>query len=186
MKKILYSEFNQIGGILDSVLKGSSLQSGLKKTTLRQFWGKIVGKKFEKVSKPDSIQKNLLIVACANSFVTNELTMFKLDILKKLLPYAKSLNIEIQDIVFSHKIWKNESETEDNTNTETQEHSFTDPNLIDYESIELEKNELDAIKNCVSKNTFATEEQRKRMYNAIVKDLKYQKYISNNKTDNSK
>ncbi len=178
MKKILYSEFNQIGGILDSVLKGSSLQSGLKKTTLRQFWGKIVGKKFEKVSKPESIQKNLLIVACANSFVTSELTMFKLDILKKLSPYTKSLNIDIKDIVFSHKIWKDETETENSTNAETQEHFFTDPDSIDYESIELDENELDSIKNCVSRNTFATEEQRKRMYDAIVKDLKYQKYTN--------
>ena len=36
------------------------------------------------------------------------------------------------------------------------------------------------IKRCVDNNTFATKEQRERMYNAIIKDLKYQKYTNGN------
>ena len=178
MKKILYSDFKQVGGILDSVLKHSNLQSGLKKSTLCKFWGKIVGKKFEKVSRPESLQKNILVVACANSFVTSELTMFKLDILKKLLPYAKSLELEIADIVFSHKVWREEKQYDDYDFIEEKKSSADIE--IDYENIELEENEIEAIKRCVDNNTFATKEQRERMYNAIIKDLKYQKYTNGN------
>lgn len=177
MKKIMYSDFKQVGGILDTVIKGSDLQAGLKKSALCKFWGNVVGKKFENYSKPYSLsKKNVLTVACANSFVTSELTMFKPDILKKLIPYTKSLEIEIEDIFFSHKIWTDERAEEENIEEPP-------PKIqpeINFDEIQLDENEIKSIKNCIDNNKFASPEQRERMYNAIVRDLKYQKYMQEN------
>ena len=64
MKKILYTKFETAGDVLSSVLKNTDLQAGIKKTTLSKFWGKIVGKKFEELSKPVSLNnQGLLTVA---------------------------------------------------------------------------------------------------------------------------
>ena len=112
MKKILYSGLDNIGDVVNSIVKRTDLQNGIQKSMLFKFWGKIVGKKFEKITRPVSINnKNELIVACANSMVTSELLLFKADIQKKMQPYTKSLDIDISDIVFSHKIWKEDDAT---------------------------------------------------------------------------
>lgn len=173
-KKILYTKFESAGDILSSVLRNTDLQAGIKKTTLTKFWGKIVGKKFEEVSKPVSLSnQGLLTVACANSYVTSELMMFKPDILKKLAPYAKSLDINVKDINFSHKIWAPERDLMSEYDYEEK----TAPKIpeIDYDAVELDKEEIENIRNCVNNNKFASEEQRTRMFEAIVKDLKFQK-----------
>lgn len=174
MKKILYTKFETAGDVLSSVLKNTDLQAGIKKTTLSKFWGKIVGKKFEELSKPVSLNnQGLLTVACANSFVTSELLMFKPDILKKLEPYAKSLDIYVSDINFSHKIWAPERDLMEEYDYEEKQA----PKIpgIDYDSIVLDAAEVENIRNCVNNNKFASEEQRERMFEAIVKDLKFQK-----------
>lgn len=169
---------DKIAGILASVIKNSDLQQGIKKATLAKFWQKIVGKKFESMSKLHSINRNnVLTVACANSFVTSELTMFKADILKKLEPYAKSLDIKIEDITFSHKIWVEEK---DEVIDYVEKHAPVIPD-INYDEIELDEEETANIRRCIDNNKFASEEQRERMYEAIVKDLKFQKFMSENK-----
>ena len=182
MKKILYSDFDDIGSVLDSVVKNSDLQYGIKKSVLTKFWSKVVGKKFENYSKPASLNRNgILTVACANAAITNELTMFKQDILKKLEPYSKSLDLKIEDIIFSHKIWV-EEKTEQTLEVSSSNESFikkeSEEVLINYDEIELDEAEIQAIQNCINNNKFASEEQRERMFEAILKDLKYQKFIA--------
>ena len=84
MKRILYSGLENIGDVVNSIVKDTDLQNGIQKSMLFKFWGKIVGKKFEKITRPVSINnKGELIVACANSMVTSELLIFKTDIQKK-------------------------------------------------------------------------------------------------------
>ena len=173
-KNILYTKFEAVGDVLSSILKNTDLQAGIKKTTLSKFWGKVVGKKFEGISKPASLSnKGVLTVACENSYVTGELLMFKPDILKKLAPYAKSLDIEITDINFSHKIWSSEHDLMAKYDYEEKKAPKI-PN-IDYDLIELDPVEVENIKKCVSNNKFASEKQREKMFKAIVKDLKFQK-----------
>ena len=173
MKKILYSELNPLGSVLDSVVNDLNLSKGIQKNTLFKFWSKIVGKKFEKLSKPISInQRDELIVACANSMVTSELLLFKTDILKKMEPYTKPLKIKIVDIVFSHKIWRDETK-EEIPDYRAPKSSIENINL---DGIELDESEVANIKMNIESNTFASPEQRDRMFEAIVKDLKYQKY----------
>ena len=173
MKKILYSGLENIGDVVNSLVKESDLNKGIQRSMLFKFWGKIVGKKFEKITRPVSINpRGELIVACANSMVTSELLMFKKDILKKMEPYSKSLNINISDLVFSHKIWKEEKDGEiDDFYTKPEpDKSFNPDEII------LDEEEIALIKSSIEKNTFATKEQREKMLNAIINDLKYQKF----------
>ena len=48
MKKVLYSEMNSLGSLVDSFMQNSAISRGLKKATIFKFWGQVVGKKFEK------------------------------------------------------------------------------------------------------------------------------------------
>lgn len=177
MKKILYSGLENIGDVVNSIVKTSDLEKGIQKSMMFKFWGKIVGKKFEKITRPISINtKGELIVACANSMVTSELLMFKKDILKKIEPYSKSFNICISDLVFSHKIWKEEKDVEIDKPPLQPKHEKTfNPN-----EITLEESEIAMIKASIEQNTFASKTQREKMLNAIINDLKYQKFRTNN------
>ena len=59
---------------------------------------------------------------------------------------------------------------------------FLQPDLSNFDpsKIELDPLEVEAIKNSVDNNKFATPEQREKMFNAIILDLKTQKYVKDN------
>lgn len=176
-KEILYTDFTSLGNVVSDVLKDKKLQQGIKRASFFKFWGKIAGKKFEKYSKPDSITpSNVLVIACANASVCSELTMFKQTILKKTKTYADALGIEIEDINFSHKIWKSQEKEEINEYKEPENPYKKDLTGFNPEDITLDPDEVEAIKRSVNNNTFATPEQRKKMFDAIILDLKIQKF----------
>ena len=181
-KEFFYTDFNSLGSVMNSVINTTALKSGMKKATLFKFWSKIVGKKFEKYSKIEALTaQNVLIVACANSSVSSELTLYKSEILKKLNTYANSLGLEISDINFSHKIWRREG-TESYTGFAHEEHNSHKPDLSGFnpDFVMLDDEEIETIKNSVENNKFASQEQRKKMFDAIILDLKIQKYIKDN------
>lgn len=180
-KEFLYTDFNSIGFVANSMLQAPNLRQGMKKSTVFKFWDKVVGKKFEKYSKIESLNSdNVLIVACANASVTSELTMFKNDILKKFNSYAVPLGIEVVDIKFSHKIWKVD-ESEYNEILQEEKNPYK-PDLSGFnpDDIMLDEQEVNAILNSVMQNKFASQEQRQKMFDAIILNLKIQKYVNNN------
>ena len=174
-KEILYSDFNSVENILGAVMKNPKLKQGLKNTTIFKFWPKVAGKKFE------TPEGHVLTVACANAAVSSELLMFKQDILKKMNIYSKPLGVEITDINFSHKIWSSTKNTQQAAFSIEEKNPYK-PDLSNFDpsKIELDPLEVEAIKNSVDNNKFATQEQRKKMFNAIILDLKTQKYIKDN------
>ena len=96
---------SDIAEVIDSFKKEYNFDAAMNMHTLFGFWNKVVGKKFENNSKCEQINnKGILTVACRNSTVSNELLMFKEEILKKINVYAKPLDITVADIVFSHKV----------------------------------------------------------------------------------
>ncbi len=105
MKKILYTEFEQIGEAMSEFIASSALCGKLKKYNLKKVWGQVVGKRFESRSYPALIVNKVLKVACANSQITSELVMSKRMIMLKLKPLAQKIGLEIEDVIFSHKIW---------------------------------------------------------------------------------
>lgn len=106
MKKIRYTDFEQIGITLDNIVSSSNLAGKIKKYNLSKVWGQVVGKRFESRSYPDTLSNKVLKVACENSVITSELVMSKRLIMQKLTPLAKSLGLDIEDIMFSHKNWR--------------------------------------------------------------------------------
>jgi len=104
-KKIRYSEFEQIGVTLEQFVKSSNLAGKLKKHNLSKVWGQVVGKRFESRSYPATLSNKILRVACENAQITSELTLSKRMIMQKLHPLAEAIGLDIQDIMFSHKIW---------------------------------------------------------------------------------
>lgn len=175
-KEFFYTDFNSLGNIVNTVVQNTNLHQGMKKATVFKFWPQVVGKKFEKYSKIEALNnQGILLVSCANSAVSSELTMFKSDIIKKINVYAKPLDIEITDINFSHKIWKKNILPE-SMQEETQNPHKKDLTGFDPKDIVLDENELNSIKTSVMNNKFATEEQRKKMLDAIILDLKIQKF----------
>ena len=104
-KHIRYSEFIPIGDTIEQFIKSSNLAGKLKKYNLSKVWGQVVGKRFEKRSYPATLYNKKLNVACENAQITSELSMSKRMIMQKLQPLAESIGLDIQDIMFSHKIW---------------------------------------------------------------------------------
>lgn len=109
MNKILYTDFEDTESIIEKMLSSKDLKKAVTRNNLYKFWDKIVGKKFSEKSKPYSMKGGgVLVVACANSTVAQELMFRKKQILEKFSPYLKSLHISVKDIFFDVKKWENE------------------------------------------------------------------------------
>ena len=105
-KKILYTNFEGVESIIETMLSSTELKKAVTRNNLYKFWEKIVGKKFSEKSKPYSMMGGgVLIVACANSSIAQELMLQKPQILEKFKPYLKSLHMTVKDIRFDCKKW---------------------------------------------------------------------------------
>lgn len=112
-KKILYTDFEDAASIIENMLNSKELKKAMTRNSLYRFWNKIVDKKLADKSKPYGLGGNgLLIVACENSAVAQELVLGKIKILEELQPYLKSLHIKIKDIKFDCKKWEAERMSE--------------------------------------------------------------------------
>lgn len=105
-KKVLYTDFEDIGSIINTMMSSKDFKKALTRSNLYKFWDKIVGKKFSDKSKPYSmVGGGVLIVACANSSIAQELMLQKPQILEKFQPYLKSLHLKVTDLKFDPKKW---------------------------------------------------------------------------------
>ena len=105
-KKVLYTDFENIGSIINTMMSSKDFKKALTRSNLYKFWDKIVGKKFSDKSKPYSMMgSGVLIVACANSSIAQELMLQKPQILEKFQPYLKSLHLKVTDLKFDPKKW---------------------------------------------------------------------------------
>lgn len=110
-KKVLYTDFEDTESIIAKLLSSKDLKKAVTRNTLYKFWNKIVGKKFSDKSKPYSmIGGGVLVIACANSAVAQELMLQKFQILEKFKPYLKSLHLNVKDIKFDQKKWEEVSD----------------------------------------------------------------------------
>ena len=77
-----------------------------KNNSIAQCWLNIVPEIFKNKTKPlKKTPDGTLFVACENSLVSNELVMMKKEIITKIPE-----EIGVNNIVFSHKAWKNNDE----------------------------------------------------------------------------
>ncbi len=111
MKKILYTNFESADEIIASLLNNKDIKKAVTRSNLYTFWKKIVKPKYKDKSRPWGMGGNgLMIIACENSIVAQELAMSKALLLAKLEPYMKTLNINIKDLKFDVKRWESDEE----------------------------------------------------------------------------
>ena len=106
MKKVLYTDFEGVDDVIGSMMDNPQLKKAVTRTNLYSFWDKILPQKFKNKSRPYSmIQGGVMVIACENPVVAQELSLYKVILLKKFEPYIKSLKMRVQDFKFDPKKW---------------------------------------------------------------------------------
>lgn len=139
-------------------------QNALKHSTIFSFWGQIVGKKFEKCTKPYSIKGSKLYVTCENSFVLQELQFHKSLLIKKIKPYSEPLGIIISDLVLDYKNWE-----ANNSNFEFGDNAvnFYDMNKVD--SVKIDEKMFENVFLEIDKSEFLSDEQKEKFKTRILR-----------------
>ena len=107
MGKILYTDFEGVDDVISSMMDNPILKKALTRTNLYNFWDKILPEKFKKRSRPFSmLPGGVMVVACENPVIAQELALHKIMLLKKFEPYAKTLKIRVTDFKFDPKKWE--------------------------------------------------------------------------------
>lgn len=106
MKKILYTDFTGTDEIIAKLLEEKEFKRAMTRSNLYKFWSKAAGVKFAAKSKPYSMMGGgVMVIACENSIVAQELMLKKTQILVKFKPYLESLKINVKDLKFDAKKW---------------------------------------------------------------------------------
>ena len=109
MGKVLYTDFVGIDEFVGSLMDNPQFKKAMTRTNLYKFWDSILPEKFRGKSKPVSTMAGgVLNVACKNPVVAQELSLHKVMLLKKFEPYAKGMNLRVQDMRFDPKKWVEE------------------------------------------------------------------------------
>lgn len=106
MGKVLYTDFEEIENIINSMISSPQLKKAITRTNLYKFWNSILPEKFQNKSKPYSmLPGGIMVIACQNPVVAQELSLYKILLIKKFEPYTKSLKIRVTDFRFDSKKW---------------------------------------------------------------------------------
>lgn len=109
MKKVLYTDFVGTDSIIAGMLEDKTFKKAMTRSNLYKFWGKAAGAKFAAKSRPYSmLGGGVMVIACENSIVAQELMLKKTQILVKLKPYLESLKMNVKDLKFDAKKWEAE------------------------------------------------------------------------------
>ena len=109
MKKVLYTNFVSTEEIIADMLENKDIKKAVTRSNLYKFWSKAAGEKFANKSKPYSLLPgHIMVIACENAIVAQELTLRKTQLLVKFEPYLKSLKLNVKDLRFDPKKWVEE------------------------------------------------------------------------------
>ena len=106
MGKVLYTDFEGIDSIIDTMMDNPQFKKAVARTNLFNMWDKILPEKFKKKSRPFSmLPQGVMVIACENPVIAQELSFRKVLLLQKFQPYLQSLNMKVQDFKFDPKKW---------------------------------------------------------------------------------
>ena len=106
MKKFKYTDFTEASELIAQMLEKKEVKKAVTRNNLYKFWSKIVGEKFAEKSRPYSLIGNgVMIIACENAIVAQELMLMKPQLLEKFKPYLKPLKMNVEDLKFDAKKW---------------------------------------------------------------------------------
>ena len=107
MGKVLYTDFEEMESIIASMMDNPQLKKAVARTNLFNMWEKILPEKFKKKSRPYSmLPGGIMVVACQNPVVAQELSLYKVILLNKFTPYLKTLKMNVKDLKFDPKKWE--------------------------------------------------------------------------------
>ncbi len=107
MKKVLYTDFVTTESLVEELLGQKEIKKAITRNNLYKFWDKVAGEKFAQKSKPYSmLGGGVMVIACENAIVAQELTLRKTQLLVKFEPYLKSLKLNVKDLRFDPKKWE--------------------------------------------------------------------------------
>ena len=105
--KILYTDFEGVDDIINSMMDNPQFKKAVTRTNLFNFWDKILPEKFKKKSRPYSmLPGGIMVIACQNPVVAQELSLYKIILLKNFQAYLNTLNIHVKDLKFDPKKWE--------------------------------------------------------------------------------
>ncbi len=106
MGKVLYTDFEDVESLISKMMDSPQLKKAITRTNLYKSWDNVLPEKFKGKSKPYSmLPGGIMVIACSNPVVAQELSLHKIILMKKFEPYAKSLNMRIIDLKFDPKKW---------------------------------------------------------------------------------
>lgn len=106
MGKVLYTDFEGVSDIIGSMMSDPRLKKAISRTNLYRMWENILPEKFKQKSKPFSmLPGGIMVIACENPIVAQELALRKIMLLKNFEPYTKSLKLKVTDFRFDPKKW---------------------------------------------------------------------------------
>lgn len=103
---MLYTDFEGIETIISDMMDNPQLKKAITRTNMYNFWDKILPEKFKSKSRPYSmLPGGIMVIACSNPVVAQELSLYKIILMKKFEPYLKTLNLKVKDFKFDPKKW---------------------------------------------------------------------------------
>lgn len=106
MGKVLYTDFEGVEDIISSMMSNPQVKKAITRTNMYKFWENILPEKFKEKSKPYSmLPGGIMVVACRDSVVAQEMSLHKIMLIKKFEPFMKSVKMRFTDIKFDPKKW---------------------------------------------------------------------------------
>ncbi len=140
-------------------------------------WDEIVGKKFSgKTFVSDFSNKNgkiLMFVNVSSSPLVQELSFFKLNLIRKI---KTSYNLDIADIIIKIAPKNKDEKTQVKPNLVEEIYDIR-PTKEELDKIELSKEDIDKIVLSVSTQKNLSDKERERVLNIIFNDLKTQEWM---------
>ncbi len=162
------------GSVFGNVNIKNKMNNVIKHSTIFSFWNNIVGIKFARHTKPYAIKANKLYVSVKSPAIAQELSLYKLKILKKVNSYSMPLNMEIKDVIFNYK---NYSMAVPETLTQNEDKPIElDKNKID--SVSLDEKTKEEFKNKIEKLKFLNDSQKTTLLSKLL-DAKKAQIIQN-------
>jgi predicted nucleic acid-binding Zn ribbon protein len=108
MKKAIYTDFVEASDLIAEMMEQKEFKKAVTRSNLYKFWAKAAGEKFAEKSRPYGMSGgNVVVIACENAAVAQELQLKKTQLLEKFAPYLKSLKMNVKDLKFDPRKWHN-------------------------------------------------------------------------------
>lgn len=88
------------------MMDNPQFKKAVARTNLFNMWDNILPEKFRKKSRPYSmLPGSVMVIACENPVIAQELSLRKVLLIQKFQPYLKTMQMKVCDLKFDPKKW---------------------------------------------------------------------------------